>query len=223
MFGRVWRSWRSHSFPIFGTLLGLLYLVVAVGLPIPVATISKDTTQPFPCMHSQCGCRNAQQCWSHCCCHSLTERLAWARQNGVRPPQFVISQARAAGLNLNWLAVSNVHQAHTSKASCCQLTPSAKHRSCCETKPSLACNETGHSECGSVESKPRQGTAHVIGWWALECGGHSSNWLAGAPVPPITRSVTIYQLPVIEWLGPITSEPATCVAAVPAVPPPEWA
>jgi hypothetical protein len=58
-------------------------------------------------MHRQCGCRNADQCWKGCCCFTNRQKLTWAEQNGVRPPDFV---ARAAA------SESPTAQKH----SCCQ-------------------------------------------------------------------------------------------------------
>jgi hypothetical protein len=83
-----------------------LYLAVAIGLPIPMpratqAAAAKDASRPFPCMDSPCGCHDPDQCWRHCCCHSLTERLQWARRNHVQPPDDVIAEAKAEGIEWN--------------------------------------------------------------------------------------------------------------------------
>ena len=83
-----------------------LYLAVALGLPIPLpratpSAAAKDARKPFPCMNSPCGCRDADQCWLHCCCHSLAERLQWAQQNHVQPPDDVIAEAKAEGIAWN--------------------------------------------------------------------------------------------------------------------------
>ena len=69
----------------------------------PTST-AKDKSKPFPCMNSPCGCRDADQCWRHCCCHSLAERLAWVRENHVEPPDEVIAEAKAEGID--WQSVS---------------------------------------------------------------------------------------------------------------------
>src|SRR5205814_409462 len=66
--------------------------------PLKSATVEKDKSQPFPCMNSPCGCRSAEECWRHCCCHSLAERMAWARENHVRPPDDVLADAKAEGI-----------------------------------------------------------------------------------------------------------------------------
>lgn len=74
-------------------LLTRLILCVAGGavglsnsyLPLPVPTL-KDRSVAFPCQDNVCGCRNAAQCWSSCCCHTDQQKLDWARKNGVTPP-----------------------------------------------------------------------------------------------------------------------------------------
>jgi hypothetical protein len=71
-------------------LVGQLW--AATGLPLPAAAIAKDLSQPFPCMNNPCGCSSAEQCWRSCCCTTLAERLAWAREHGVEPPEYVREQ-----------------------------------------------------------------------------------------------------------------------------------
>jgi hypothetical protein len=71
--------------------LGCYGLVVS-GLPLPLGVVreagrgergQKDRSVPFPCMDSPCGCDTAEQCYTNCCCHTPTERLAWARARGL--------------------------------------------------------------------------------------------------------------------------------------------
>src|SRR5215467_15256496 len=49
-------------------------------------------------------CQSAEQCWQNCCCMTLEERLIWARQNHVRPPNYALAAARAAHIEwaMNW-------------------------------------------------------------------------------------------------------------------------
>jgi hypothetical protein len=75
-------------------LVGLL--ATTVGIPVLRPTRGpngKDLSQPFPCMHSVCGCQNAAACWQGCCCHTNSEKLAWAEANGVAPPEYVVAAA----------------------------------------------------------------------------------------------------------------------------------
>lgn len=52
-------------------------------------------------MNCPCGCSSAESCWNSCCCHTDIEKLAWARKNSVRPPEFLAKRvaARTAAKN----------------------------------------------------------------------------------------------------------------------------
>jgi len=85
--------------------MALVYLAAALGaLPSPrllgelgFAT-SSGSRERFPCEGCLCGCATAEQCWDDCCCHSLEERWAWAKANGVTPPPKFLAKVEAAGL-----------------------------------------------------------------------------------------------------------------------------
>ena len=89
---------------LFGTLrkrpagwLALVGQLAAVfGLPLP-AVSAKDLSSPFPCQQRQCGCMRAADCWSHCCCFSARERLAWAQEHQAEVPDSLVEQARSEG------------------------------------------------------------------------------------------------------------------------------
>lgn len=77
-----------------GWLAAAWYLAVTLGVPISTTVIGgKDLSRPFLCMHSHCGCMNAEQCYRSCCCHTAAERLAFARQHGDAPPAELIAAA----------------------------------------------------------------------------------------------------------------------------------
>ena len=85
-------------------LLAGWFLAVAVGLPLEVRlpatkVVDASEAERFPCETCPCGCATADHCWKKCCCHSLAARLAWARREGVRPPQYAIAAAEAAGFD----------------------------------------------------------------------------------------------------------------------------
>jgi hypothetical protein len=88
--GRIARQHRLHRATVAIALI-LNQLVLATGLPLPAvaSAAAKDKSKPFPCMDRPCGCMNAEQCWSHCCCFTMREKLAWAEEHGVEPPEFV--------------------------------------------------------------------------------------------------------------------------------------
>ena len=69
------------------TLL-LLGTMLAWGSGISVSIPGfKDTSTPFMCQDHACSCRNAIGCWNHCCCFSHSEKLAWALEQKVEPPE----------------------------------------------------------------------------------------------------------------------------------------
>ena len=65
--------------------------------------MSLKSGEMFPCMDCPCGCNSAEQCWRSCCCHTLAERMDWAREHGVRPPEYAIDEARRQRIDLCWL------------------------------------------------------------------------------------------------------------------------
>ncbi len=117
---RRWKraAWRRRR-PICAAISAALYLVLVLGIPLPMPSqlAAKDTSQPFPCMDSPCGCRNAEQCWRHCCCHTLVERLTWAREHNVRPPEYVLAEAKAEGID--WESVGKGSCSAESGGKCC--------------------------------------------------------------------------------------------------------
>lgn len=67
-------------------------LAGSAGVPV-VSRVAKDRSQPFPCQDNPCGCASADECWHHCCCHTNREKVAWAHEHGVTPPDFVVAAA----------------------------------------------------------------------------------------------------------------------------------
>jgi hypothetical protein len=183
------------------------FVFTAAGVPLPTGTATKSTklNDAFLCATSSCGCATAEQCWRSCCCHSLSTRLEWARTNGVRPPDFAIAAASAAGYDLSWLDQRNQADAKLvcHSKNCCERTSAPAVRSCCSNK------------------KDTQPARTVVAWRALKCGGHSMNWLAAVPT---LVSVHTDLAPVIApptWLPPPASDHQCGTAQPPIVPPPE--
>jgi hypothetical protein len=196
---------------LISATLAAMYLVTAAGVPLPAGHVAHKSGELYPCSDCECGCASAEQCWRSCCCHSLAERMAWARVHGVRPPEYAIAEARRARIDLAWL----VEPTGTgSKSLCCARQLMADSPTCCQTK--RACCSDHHDQQPS-ESKSN----HVIGWKALNCQGHSINWLAAVPTLVSTNCGQSDELPLIQWLGPALSEYADRVSDLPAIPPPK--
>jgi hypothetical protein len=184
-------------------LLLALYVTTAAGIPLPAARSAKSGER-FPCESCPCGCDSAEHCWRSCCCHTLAERIDWARENGVRPPEFVIAQARAENINLAWLGGRGA--------------PSTAPKSCCvahadDTKP----------RCPHCARHHDKTTGQFVAWQALGCHGQSANWIYTVPTMIVVRLELTDQSPVVAWLRPPSFGFANRIADDLVVPPPERA
>jgi hypothetical protein len=192
-------------------LLLVAYVITAAGVPISVGSLPQKSGEIFPCMASSCGCRTADQCWRSCCCHTLAQRLAWARKRRIEPPGFVIAQARAAGFDFESLAAAPCDDASQCFRSNSQATVAAdKASSCC-------------SDRGTQISSSEQQNDGIVAWRALACRGQSMNWLAAVPNMVFARPEVSHEIPLIGWLGPAVSDVADGESIDPEVPPPELA
>lgn len=90
VFTRHWRRTIHRQFVAAATLAAVG--VCAVGVPLP-SPILKAHDGRYPCENHACGCTDADSCWHHCCCMSNVEKLAWAKQAGMTPPEFVVAAA----------------------------------------------------------------------------------------------------------------------------------
>jgi hypothetical protein len=189
-----------------GTLLAM-YVMTAAGVPLPTG-ISAKSGEMFPCMGCPCGCNSAEQCWRSCCCHTLAERMDWAHDHGVRPPEYAIDEARHQGIDLCWLDDPS-YSSTTAKICCASKTGSGKPCCCCH-----------HDDHGKDASKVARS---IVVWRAMACGGQSMNWLAAVPTLISVRLEAADRLLLISWLGPHTSACADGIADEPIVPPPERA
>jgi hypothetical protein len=167
------------------------YSILALGIPLPTLSV-KTSKEPFPCMNHRCGCQSAEQCWRNCCCMNLEQRLIWARENHVRPPDYVLAEARAKGIEwaVNWpssqredsswcvasgTAVENSDcQKSSGEGSCCKPVASECHCCACE-------------HYAKAKADERQADNGVLLMNALKCHGAGDNWQGMAiSLPPQT-------------------------------------
>lgn len=205
---------RSLRRRLISATLASMYIVTAAGIPLPAGDLVRKSGEFFPCSDSACGCASAEKCWRSCCCHSLAERIEWAREHNVRPPEFAIAEARRARIDLAWLVESKRAGSQSLSASCCARQLKAEATACCHVKK--ACCSHDHDQLPS-ESKSNR----VIGWKALNCQGHSANWLAAVPTVVPADSQQLHDFRLVEWLGPAVSEHASRASDLPAIPPPK--
>ncbi len=181
---------RSPLRLTIGWLSAAWYLFICIGLPLPMAG-GKDLSRPFICMHSRCGCLNADQCYRSCCCHTAAERIAFARAHGETPPLELIALAATESL-------SN----EAKSGGCCD-------RHCDKPNPRTA----------PPQSIDKPEYAQVVIQDSLVCRGVGQIWLlAGAalPAPEFTLELTAVSLAVVQ---PTSIVAETFPPAPPARPP----
>lgn len=43
-------------------------------------------SERFPCLDHSCGCGSAAECWDHCCCFTIRQKLMWYSLHRTAPP-----------------------------------------------------------------------------------------------------------------------------------------
>lgn len=204
--------------------LALYTLVIASGAPLPLTWVATsgvpkvESAERFPCESSPCGC-TADRCWTSCCCHTMAERLAWARREGVRPPEEALTAAQFAGHDVSdW--VSGVRVEPT-PAAVIEVTTTLVEDlpPCCRQRLAEAKQAVAETKQPRKRTLPPQGVALLH---ALACQGAVDAWLSlgEAPTPPSVELIDERRVaPVSEcvvWLDSIEAE-------APTPPPPERA
>lgn len=171
---------RSRVSQIVG--LALLVSICALAVPLPMSvpaksSSGKDASEPFPCQNRPCGCRTAEQCWKKCCCFTNSQKVAWAKANNVKVPDFVL---KAAGIEA---ASVSAHRSET-----CSLTTAKESdsdqksaTSCCSKSADAAVvkeREPATSSGCCSKCVPKKAVTHsssrkkiVTGFNAAECQG----------------------------------------------------
>jgi hypothetical protein len=89
-------AFRKQKQRLISWTLLFAIVVLVLGVPVPSLPVSKSADEPFPCQHCACNCHSAAACWDKCCCHTDSEKLAWANRNGVQPPAFLVARVAKA-------------------------------------------------------------------------------------------------------------------------------
>jgi hypothetical protein len=132
--------------------------------------------------------------------------MDWAREHGVRPPEYAIDEARRQKIDLCWLD----EPAGSQMVKSCCVAKAGNGKPCC------CCHRDDAAQKNSDKAASR-----VIVWKALACGGQSLNWLAAVPTLIAVSHELSDRLPLVAWLGPNISVWADGIADEPVVPPPE--
>jgi hypothetical protein len=207
------------------------YAVLALGIPLPMPS-AKTAKQPYPCMNHHCGCRSAEECWRHCCCTTLEERLIWARENHVRPPEYALAEARAKGIQwaMNWPSDGSWRNAIDESSA-----PASTPKSDCQSRTTTACETCNQpstpaethtcacSRCSRCNHRPnvqQSDTAGIIVVEALKCHGVGDNWQGLAiSLPPPVAVLLESPMPSAERVT-VLSLHFTSPSFPPATPPP---
>lgn len=179
---------------LLAAALCLYTLVVTSGVPLPLAGFtalslpasdSADPAERFPCEACPCGCGTAEHCWNRCCCHTLPQRLAWARREGVRPPDEVIQTARDAGLDVSlWTGEpSPIPKPVRTTVVEAPTPPLDELPPCCRRR--LEAERQAESQAPREQEKKTKPAPGVALLQALACQGVAEAWLAlgEAPTP----------------------------------------
>ena len=190
---RVWGRTQQPPKPrqLLGFVLFCAQIFNAVGLPLPnsFADNSKELARPFPCQNRPCGCQTYDQCWAGaCCCFTLDEKVAWAKDNGIIPPLSAVQTLAAT---------QSKPQASEQCPSCCE-----ESSSCCKTEV-----HNPPEECPACEKhSPVTGKISyrwVLGVAVLKCHGHGFGFLSHTPALPLSLPTLLREFP--PFLGYVRS------------------
>lgn len=223
MFGLVAQFRRHWSRRLLVVLAGVVILIGQIGLPVPVR-VKKDKSRPFPCMDRACGCRKADDCWKSCCCHSKTERIAWAKRNGVEIPRE--------------LSEAPDDPAPSSVAQCDH--PHSKSESLCASSEAIAEQTSQGSRCSKSHdndfhpdkdcrhcksSKPPSEEYEDESWlvWQQyrECRGAPNMWSVSMDSLPPPSAVEVVAIEVSGSYPAVAPVALVSIERDPPVPPPK--
>jgi hypothetical protein len=201
----------------------IAYLVAAIGFPLPIPA-EKESSQPFPCQGHQCGCRTAEQCWSHCCCLSPEERWAWARAHNVQPPGYA---EKPSGHGWQTTRRRDRDRTNEKSACCCkkQSSAGASTGSCCQTKhqKSSHCPTCAARAKDPTPKAPQSNVRWQLGFNVLNCQGLASLWVGAGAVMPPPPIITWAPCEVgCGWLADVDIQ-TDLLSFRPSVPPPRFA
>ncbi|MFN0018027.1 MAG: hypothetical protein ACKVP0_07200 [Pirellulaceae bacterium] len=194
-----WLCSRQQS--LVAGLLVLSVIAATLGVPV-ILEPQRDLSRPFPCMHHRCGCSSADACWGGCCCMTSAQKLAWAAEHGVTPPDYALALAEPSE--------QEAKQGSRSCGSCMQPHDSE-----------VGAKTVAPSFTKEPEASSGIGIGLVLSEDFRKCNGLSSLWLSmGHALPPKVEAIVArYKLTPVTWLA-ATSESMESRSLSPATPPP---
>ena len=127
-----------------------------IGIPMRPPK-ERRSDERFPCENCPCGCSTADFCWDKCCCHTDEEKLEWARENQVTPPNFLIARVSKPSPPV--------------KSCCCAAKSVASAKSRQST-----CDPRGNESSAESESKKLSAGGLILLKSAAECRGMKHTW-----------------------------------------------
>jgi hypothetical protein len=199
MSGRLKRVAARSAKRLLSILVVASLLVGSAGVPV-VSRVAKDRSKPFPCQDNPCGCSSAEECWHHCCCHTNREKVAWAHEHGVTPPDFVVDAAEK--------------EEHSAEHSCCA------HHGCAK----CAAKAAAHHDDEATEQAAAKSSLKirlVLVDFARHCRNLPQFWsVLSAALPVRLQTAWSFDEQVV---GSVIDAPMLkrCVELSPPVPPPK--
>lgn len=187
-------------------------LVSSVGLPLPTIAM-KDGSKPFPCLKRACGCQTADDCWKKCCCFTDEEKLAWARENGVTPPDEVVARVAARRGQPEQVAENSGSCCHHTAKSCC-------HESKSESTNGSCCHSTKPAKDSGVSSTE---VRFVVALEAAKCSGVQLSWICVkvGMTPPAPVIAPTFMAGLVTWFDILDME-SDSLPPEPVAPPPRF-
>ncbi len=218
-------------FAVIGQLLG------TVGI-IPVrADSNEDSSTPFPCQNHPCGCRTAARCWAGaCCCYTMQQKVAWAAERGITPPDHaVLMAAKEAAQERTGLAgrcCSKKERFTAENPENIEKDSILRDEKNVFTKQSSMPVHHGQRDQQSIpresknESKvpdPHHGVGWVAGLFAQQCHGQGFDGpgLLNIGVPPTPSTTWIFEIDFINTCDSPNQIPIP-MPVTPLVPPPKF-
>jgi hypothetical protein len=200
MSGRLKRVAARGAKRLFSITVVVSLLVGSAGVPV-VSRVTKDRSQPFPCQDNPCGCASADECWHHCCCHTNREKVAWAHEHGVTPPDFVVAAAEK--------------EEHSAEQTCC------KHHGCAKCAAKAAAHHDEASPAKQAAAKSPLEIRLVLVDLARHCRSLPQFWsLVSAALPVRIEPAWSFDERVVGRVIDVPV-PQRRVELAPPVPPPK--
>ncbi len=173
---------RRQRIARWAAAVAYIYLALGIPLPIPVGAAPGET---YPCMNHRCGCLSAEQCWHNCCCLSLFDKLVWARENHVTPPDYVLAEAELRGIQWHAFCLHACDETNSTCACCAHHAAAGPETSCGKS----GCTKSSEIAVCARQSRPARGIVLIE---ALKCSGAGETWhgmsVSLSPPPEVSFS-----------------------------------